>query len=409
MKKRNWLVCSFILTAGLALLLTACNKPAAQESKQESKKEIVIGAVGAMSGPSATLGNGTKNGMELAIKEINANGGIMGMTVRAVYRDDEADPTKAKSYIEEELLKEHADFIIGPSNSTSVAATEAFINQNKKVQILNIATASALIDANQYPYTFRIMLPNNMQAEALVKLALAKGYQKIALVQDTSALGAGGLADMKKYLTEAGKQSVAEVSYTPNATDMTPVAQKIKDSGADCALFWTLGADGAKIVKALERVNYIDNLEILGYTGISLPNFQELAGPGATKCSTIGIAAWAPPRSDAKFDDTRQKLYEKIVAEYGPYGPGKRDINPSTIATGYDAVMLLKAAIEKAQSVDSDKVKEALESGDQFKGYYANNYAFSKTNHDGVNVDEIVQLEISTDKFMGELAYRLDK
>ncbi|MDQ7093236.1 ABC transporter substrate-binding protein [Desulfosporosinus sp. PR] len=403
MKKHSRFVCSLIMIISVAMLVTACGKTTATADK----KEIVIGAVGAMSGPSATLGMGTKDGMDLAIKEINAAGGIMGMTVRAVYRDDEGDPTKAKTYMEEELLKENADFIIGPTNSTSVAATEAFVNQNKKVQILNIATASELIDANKYPYSFRIMIPNNMQAEALVKIALAKGFKKIALVQDTSALGTGGLADMKKYLAQAGQQSVAEVSYTPNATDMTPVAQKIKDSGADCALFWALGADGAKIVKALERVNYINNLEILGYTGISLPNFQELAGPGATRCSTIGIDTWAPPRSQPKLDDTRQKLYDKIVAEYGPYGPGKRDINPSTIATGYDAVMLLKAAIEKAKSLDSDKVKAALESGDQFKGYYADNYVFSKTNHDGVNVNEIVQLEISNDKFLGELAYRL--
>ena len=405
MKKRSWLVCSVLVTAGLALLLTACNKPVAQESK----KEIIIGAVHAMSGPSSTLGNSIKQGMDLAIKEVNAAGGIMGMNVRAVYRDDEGDPTKAKTYMEEVIIKEKADFIIGPTNSTSVASSEPFVNENKKVQILDIATASALIDATKFPYTFRTMIPNNKQAEALVKIALSKGYKKIVLVQDTSALGVGGLADMKKYMDQAGAKAVAEISYTSNEADMTPVAQKIKDAGADCALFWTLGADGAKIVKALERVNYLNNLEILGYTGLSMTNFQALAGPGASICSTLGLEVWAPLRSQAKFDDLRQSIYDKVLKEYGAFGPGKRDTSPIYISSGYDSVMLLKAAIEKAKSTDSDKVKAALESGDEFKGYYAKGYVFSKTEHEGLNVKEICQTEISTDKYLGEFAYRTEK
>lgn len=406
MKKHSWVTFSIVTVVSFTMLLTGCNKPAVQEN---SKKEIVIGAVHAMSGPSATLGNSIKQGMDLAIKEVNAAGGIMGMPVRAVYRDDEGDPTKAKSYMEEVIIKDKADFIVGPTNSTSVAASEPFVNQNKKVQILDIATASDLVDANKFPYTFRTMIPNNKQAEALVKIAISKGYKKIVLVQDTTALGVGGLADMKKYMDLAGAKAVAEISYTANAADMTPVAQKIKDAGADCALFWTLGADGAKIIKALERVNYLNNLEVLGYTGLSMTNFQALAGPGASICSTLGLEVWAPLRSQPKFDDVRQSIYDKVLKEYGAFGPGKRDTSPIYISCGYDSVMLLKAAIEKAKSIDSDKVKAALESGDEFKGYYAKGYVFSKTEHDGLNVNEICQTEISTDKYLGEFAYKIAK
>jgi len=405
MKKLFKLALITMLIISLALSSTACNKSASTDDK----KEIVIGAVHAMSGPAATLGNSVKQGMDIAIKEVNDAGGIMGMTVRAVYRDDEGDPTKSKSYMEEVIIKEKADFIIGPPSSTCVAASEPFVNENKKIQILNIATASALIDASKYPYTFRTMIPNFKQAEALVKIALSKGYKKIVLVQDTTALGVGGLADMKKYMDLAGAKAVAEISYTANEADMTPIAQKIKDAGADCALFWTLGADGAKIVKALERVDYLDNLEILGYTGLSMTNFEALAGPGASICSTLGLEVWAPLRSEPKFDDTRQTMYDKVLAEYGEFGPGKRDTSPIYISTGYDSVMLLKAAIEKAESIDSDKVKAALESGDEFKGYYALGYVFSDTEHDGLNVAEICQTEITTDKFLGEFAYRISE
>lgn len=395
-----------VMSMSLSMLLSGCGASKSGKSL-DNAKGIVFGAVHAMSGTSSSLGKATKQGMDLAIKEINAAGGIMGVPVSAVYRDDEGDPTKSRTYEEELITNAKVDFIIGPPNSTCVASSEAFINQNKKIQILNIATGTKLIDPKLYPYTFRIMTPNNAQAEALVKIAIAEGYKKIVLVHDTSVLGTNGLADMNKYMDLEGKKSVADISYTANEVDMTPVAQKIKDAGADCALFWTLGADGAKIVKALDRIGYIENMQILGYTGLAMTNFKELAGPQASRCRTLGIDVWAPVAGE-KLAATTDTLYKKILAEYGEYGPGKRDTNPQTISSGYDSVMLIKWAIETAKSLDPDKIKAALESGKEIPGYYASKYTFTGEKHEGLDWKEICPIDL-VNRYNGELAYKVLK
>ena len=272
MMRKN-LVLAVLLS--VVLLIAACGKEAESSS---SPKEIIIGNIGAMSGTSAVNGKAQSQGIELAVKEINANGGILGAQVKIVTRDDEADPTKSKTFMEEIVDKEKAKFVIGPTNSTPAAASMAYLQENKVISMIPVATGTDLISKSN-PYAFRIMPSNEIQAKALVKLAVEGNYKKIALVADTSALGVDGIAVMEKTLKEYGVEPAAKVTYKSDDPDMTPIAQKIKEANADVALFWTLGADGAKIVRSLERIDYIDNLQIIGYTGLAMPNFKRTGWP----------------------------------------------------------------------------------------------------------------------------------
>jgi len=364
---------------------------------------IVIGVIGAVSGSSASLGKAQQQGVELAVAEINAAGGIMGRPVKAVYRDDEADPTKALTAAQELVDREGINFLVGTTNSTPAATVIPFLQDNKIVSITSIATSNTIIDAAKYPYAFRVFIPNGLQANALVANAKQRGYKKIALVADTSALGVDGMAAMVKYSAQYGVKPVAQVTYQSDDADMSPVAQSLKNSGADCALFWTLGADGAKIVKALERIGYIDKLRIYGYTGIGMPNFNELAGPGASRVASLGVKDWAVANSKSQLKGRFLDLYKKIMAKYGAYAPGKRDTNPYHVAAAYDCVMLLKWAIETAGTTDPDAVKAAIETkGSTYQGNFGGSYKFSATDHDGFRPEDCVPVDIA-DKVNGDL------
>jgi branched-chain amino acid transport system substrate-binding protein len=368
-----------------------------------ASKPIVIGVLGAMSGSSASLGKAQQQGVDLAIAEINASGGILGRTVKAVYRDDEANPTKSLTAAQELVDREGIDFMIGTTNSTPAATVIPFLQENKIVSVTCVATSNTIIDAAKFPYAFRVMIPNGLQAASLVSNAKQRGYKKIALVADTSALGVDGLAAMGKYCDQYGVKPVAKITYKSEDADMSPVAQSLKNSGADCALFWTLGADGAKIVKALERVGYIDSLHIYGYTGIVMTNFNELAGPGAGKCASLGIRDWSVVDAKSQLKGRFQDLYGKIVATYGVYGTGKRDTNPSTVASAYDCMMLLKWAIQTAGKTDADAVKAAIETqGAKYQGNFGGIYKFNATDHDGFRAEDCVPVDI-VQKVNGDL------
>lgn len=394
MKRKGFISLILVFAAILSLGAAPANKP------------IVIGVLGAMSGSSASLGKAQQQGVDLAIAKINASGGILGRDVKAVYRDDEANPTKSLTAAQELVDKEGINFLVGTTNSTPAATVFPFLQENKIVSVTCIATSNTIIDPVKYPYAFRIMVPNGLQANALVLIAKQRAFKKVALVADTSALGVDGLAAMVANCAKYGITPVAKVTYKSDDADMSSVAQSLKNSGADCALFWTLGADGARIVKALERVGYINNLNIYGYTGIVMTNFNELAGPGASRCASLGYNDWAVADSKSKLQGRFLDLYNAIIAAYGVYGTGKRDTNPSTVASAYDCVMLLKWAIETAGKTDPDAVKSVIETqGSKYQGYFGDTYKFSATDHDGFRAEDIVPVDI-VEKVNGDLFIR---
>ena len=413
MGKKKPFIVVLIIAMMMTLVLGGCGGGAAETpSEEEPASEVVIGFAGAQTGPSATMGNATVQGAELAIEEINAAGGIMGSQIKFVTRDDEADPTKSKTAVEELIDKEKIQMILAQPNSTCVAAVEDYVNQNKIIQIIPIATNTLLVDPAKYPYTFRTFFPSPVQAEALVNIAKTAGFEKIVLLGDTTALGNDGIASLQAAAKAAGVTPVEAITYKSGDADMTPVAEKIKKTGADCVLAWTLGADGAKIVAGLTRIGYMDKLTYLGYTGLSLPNFRELAGEGIDRCYTIN-GYWSVDADTMKLDAGRQELYDKIVEKYGKYGPGGRTTAPQMVASGYDAIYLYKWAVETAGTFDPDKVKETFEnkiSEYPTKIGYADAYRFSPTNHEAISGKDLLPVLLdpmaATDELFGDVYIR---
>lgn len=387
------------LLLSMILIFTGCSSNDGDTAKGVSStpKEIVIGNIGAMSGASASLGKSQSQGVDLAVKEINENGGILGAQIKIITRDDEADPTKSKTLMQELIDKEKVNFVIGPTNSTPAAASMDYLQENKVISLLPIATGTQLINPNN-PYAFRLLPSNAIQAEAIVKMAVEGNFKRIALVADSSALGADGMAVMEESMEKYGGTAAVKVTYKADDADMTPVAQKIKEANADVALFWTLGADGAKIVRALERIDYINNLEIIGYTGLIMPNFKELAGPGADKVTVVTMEHWSIAPDKTELAPKYWEIYQKIVSEYG--AKENRDTGANLIVTGYDAIYLLKWAIEKAGTTDADEIKKVLERDiKEFDSVYVTNYDFSEESHEGFPVADITRAKI------GEMEY----
>lgn len=411
MRKNKIIMVLLVVVLVMSSLLSGCSKSASGPNESE---EVVIGFVGAMTGPSATMGMATKQGVDLAVEEINESGGIMGKTIKFVSRDDEADPTKHKTAVQELIDREKVQMMLGSPNSTCVAAAVEDINENEIIHVINIATNTTLVDPEKYPYTFRTFFPSPVQADALVNIAKTSGFERIVLLADTTALGNDGIDALQKSCEEAGVNPVDVITYKSEDADMTPVANKIKSAGADCVLAWTLGADGAKIVSSLSRIGYMDELIYLGYTGLTLPNFRELSGEGVERCYTLsGYWSVDVEAGDTQLDKDRQELYDKIVEKYGKYGPNGRSTAPQMVASGYEAVYLYKWAVETAGSFDPDDVKNTLET--KISEYpmmigTANTIRFSPDNHEAIAGVDLVPVlldpMLTSDNIFGDVYIR---
>ncbi|KJS30575.1 MAG: hypothetical protein VR64_15255 [Desulfatitalea sp. BRH_c12] len=355
-----------------------------------AEKEFLIGSVGCMSGPAAMLGKNLRIGVEFAVEEINKTGGINGMNVRAIFRDDEADPTKALTLVRELVEKEKIHAFIGPTNTTCAIAIQPYLVAKKIIQLNGGTTGTVLIDPKGFPYSFRTHINDKDQAIFLVKEAIANGFKRIAVVHDTSALGMGVQKDMKDVLDSHDMTAATFATYNANDIDMLPVARKLKSADPDIILMFTLMADGARLLKAMERLDFLPpKVAIQGYAATALPIFRELAG-NASK----GVWSLAPYNSTySKTDPGLPEvvaLAKKIEAAY-PGDKGK-DLNLFTIFSYYDCAQLVRVGVARSKSLEADQIKAALESLDSYEGAQAN-YSFSSTDHEGLDPSKLVTVD----------------
>ncbi len=394
-------VLAFILTLAMVFSLVACgNKPTDDPGKEEGlgAKEIVIGFVGPLTGPSAMLGEGVLKGLQMAEEEINAAGGIKGVPVKIVYRDDESDPTKSLTYTEELIYKEGAKFLVGQCNSACAGATAEFTTSEKILVLHTVATSPTLIDEQKYPYSFRFHAPNDIQAEALVKIAKDEGYQSAIYMGDTSDLGVSGAAAVKEYAAQYGLNVVDYVEYVAGSADLTPVANQIKASGAPVILSFALGADAAKILTALDRIDYLNSVSLLGYTGTSSAEVVNLAQQlDLSKCAGVQLINGVC-MPDMKMAPTAQWGYDKVNEKYGTFtvdGSG-RTISHIEIIKAYEMPFMIKWMVEATGTLDSDTNKAYLEEhGTEFDSLvWETNYRTAADRHEGFNPDSLVPVKL---------------
>jgi branched-chain amino acid transport system substrate-binding protein len=407
LSRRKFMISGAATLAALAIpgILTGCGSAPAQSNSSSTqasgKKEFVIGVIGAMTGASAQLGNNAKYGTTIAVDEINAKGGINGIPVRLVIRDDEADPTKSLNLIRELVTKEKIDAFIGPTNTTCAKAIQPFLNQNKIIHMNGGCTGAVLINEKEFPYSFRTHINDRDQAIFMVKRAVEKGRKKIAMVHDTTALGSGAKADMENAFKQLGKEPAVDCPYNVGDVDMLPVAQKIKDAQCDSALFFTLGVDGAQIAKALEKIDYLPpKTEVHGYTSVGQPAYRDLAGPAAAG-TLVNTPTKCTYKEDGKLSERQTALVSALETKFGP--KVTEEIIFATCVSFYDCAFIIKEGVEKNKSYESDQIKAAIESITKYDGASAD-YHFSPDKHDGNDPSQLsVGLVTNSKKGMFQL------
>ena len=174
----------------IGIILVGCST-----SSSGSDQEIVIGYIGALSGNSATMGIPGKNGIELAVDEINESGGINGKRIKFIPLDDQADPAISATQAEKLINDDRAVAIIGGPNSGTIKANSQVIAQYGIPLLIAIGQEEHLIDpsANTYPTTFSMTENNSYDIRAVANFMKSNGYNNIGVIADNSAYGQGGI------------------------------------------------------------------------------------------------------------------------------------------------------------------------------------------------------------------------
>jgi len=314
---------------------------------------IRIGVFCPFTGGSADMGISMRNGIRLAIEEINGMaGGVNGRKIELVERDDQGNPEVGKAVVADLLEKEKVAAVLGVCNTGVGLATIDRFQAAKVPLIVPVSTGTPLTKKfAEAPenWIFRVSPRDEIQAPFIVADALKRGFRRIALFADSTGYGEAGKNDVEKALAAAGLKPASVHRFPVGVKDLSDAVRSAKAAGADAIISYTVGPEAAVLAKAIEKQKW--NVQLMGSWPLCWRNFIDgagSAGEGAlVAVSFIQQASFQ--RRNAFITAYTQRFETKIMPA------------PMAAAQGYDAALLLFYALYQAQSDAPERIKAALE------------------------------------------------
>ena len=296
-----------------------------------------------LSGGGASAGTNFKNGVELAVKEINAAGGILGKKLQTITADTQTNAGVAKG-LTQKAVDDDVFAIFGPVFSGSIMVSMA---ESRKAGIPNFTGGEAAsITMQGNPYIFRTSFT---QATAMPKVARyisdSAKLKTLAIIYVNNDFGKGGLDAMKKALANSSTKVVAEISTDSGQVDFSAAVLKAKQSNADGVFAYSNEEESARILRELRKQGWTK--PVIGETTLTGQKVIELAGEAANGAiAHVGLTVDAPLPAIRAFRAKFEKEYKYISDHNG--------------MKGYSGVYTLKAAIDKVGKLDRKAVAAAM-------------------------------------------------
>ena len=355
---------------------------------------IKIGVAGPFTGGSSSMGVSMRDGVRLAIDEINKSGGVLGRQLVAVERDDEAKNERGVQIAQELINKERVTATVGYINTGVALASQRFFQEAKIPVMNNVATGSVIthqFDKEPENYVFRNAAHDSIQAPMIVEEAIARrGFKKVAILADSTNYGQLGRQDLETALKTKGITPVAVEKFNIKDVDMTAQLLKAKEAGAEAVLTYGIGPELAQIANGMTKLGW--KVPLIGSWTLSMANYIDNAGPG-------GEGARMPQTFIQ--EPTTPKRQAFIISYLKTFNPkNARMDSPVSAAQGYDSIYLLAAAIKQAGSTEGPKIKAALEDlKTPVEGVVTTyNKPFSKADHDAITANIPVFGEVKAGK-----------
>jgi branched-chain amino acid transport system substrate-binding protein len=288
-----------------------------------------------LSGTGTTSGTMFDDGVKLAVKEINASGGILGRKIEYTSLDTQSQPQVAKA-LAQKAIDQGAYVVMGPVFSGSILVSMA---ETRRAEVPNFTGGEAAAITQQgNPYIFRTSFT---QTTAMPKVARylkdTLKAKNVAIIWVNNDFGKGGLDTMKKAVDAQGIKLAAEISTDPGQLDVSGAVLKAKQSNADALFVYTNEEEAARALRELRKQGY--DKPIVGETVLTSQKVIELAGDAANGATAhVGLTADAPQPAIRAFDQKFQNDFHT-----------KSDHNG---LKGYSAMYIVKAVTEKIGKFD---------------------------------------------------------
>ncbi|MBP1725093.1 MAG: Extracellular ligand-binding receptor [Deltaproteobacteria bacterium] len=363
------------VTLTFCLILVWSLAPKAVTAKEPYK----VGAVFAVTGGASILGEPEKRTAEMLAEEINKKGGIDGHKLELVLYDDESDETKCRTRVTRLIKTDKVPVIIGPSTSGNTMAVIAVCDESKVPLISCASSIKIVTPVSERKWIFKVAPSDSHSVERIYEFLLKKGIKKVAIMTVSDGYGSSGREELLRVAPNVGIEVVADERYGPKDTDLTAQLTRIRGTGAQAVINWSVGPTQILAVKNWKELGMTAMTFVQSHGFASKKNI-ELAGGAAEgvfcPLGRVNIPDLLPATDPQK----------KVIMAYNEAYQGR--FKEPLSAFGGHAWDALQLAVEALAAVGPDpaKIRDYLENRKNFVGQ-GGVFNFSPADHCGLTKD----------------------
>lgn len=339
------LMAAAILLAGFAGC--ADNGTEDPDTTEKPAGEVInIGVIAPLSGSETYYGKDMLQSYQLAVEEINAAGGVLGRDLVLYDVDDAADPMTAPQAASK-IISKQVDFVVGGYASGAIIPTMQLFYDANLLLLISCANSTNITKLG-FEQSFMINSPGSHAVVTLSKLLKSLGSKKIALIHQGDDY-TKNLADIcQAELPQSGFEIATVQLMEKGNPDVSAIVTAIRNSGADFVYWCGYHADGSNVIKQLRQGGYQGNIAV--GDGSASPEL-------ITACGSAGEGVYVTSPPFVEFAEGGDAFMASYEAKFG--------VSPGNYATlCYDTIYLLKEAIETAGSIDTAKVRDAVQAAE---------------------------------------------
>ena len=370
------------LAMGMAGLVLATVSTRAAE-------EIKVGAILAVTGPASNLGSPEAKTAEMQVEEINANGGVQGHKIKLIVKDSGGSPEKAVSFCKQLIEEEKVLAIIGPSTSGETLQIKSICEEAGTI-LLSCAAAEKIVNPLAR-HVFKTPQKDSQAVTLIYRTIKQLGISRVGVVADNSGFGQAGKEQLLALAATNGITVAAVETYDKGATDLTDILTKVKGNNVEAIVNWSIVPAQSIIARNMRQMGM--KIPLFQSHGFGNPKYVQQAGEAAEgiifPCGRVvvaeSLAADHPQKAVLmKYKTAYEARYKEDVSSFGGHA--------------WDAIAILCAGVEKAGSVDPEKVRDAIEN---LKGVVgtAGIFSFSATDHNGLPLESFEMCTVKNGKF----------
>jgi branched-chain amino acid transport system substrate-binding protein len=312
---------------------------------------IPIGYITPLTGSPALEGTFMSQGVELAVGELNAKGGVLGRPIKVIIEDGRADPQESTSAAEKLIVRDRVVALVGAWASSATLAVMNTVARHRVPFVVEISTNPKITESGN-PWVFRIASTEAVNSAFVVPKLLERGFGAVHFVAVNNDWGRGAVESHQQGFQTAGARVTGAEFYNVNEVDFKPILLKARSSGASAIMFTGDIRATANFRKQMRELNL--QLPVYLSGGQTLPTLGKVAGLDLLE----GVYLLGYTIPNALEGDPRSPALQAFVRKFKERFP-QYEAERGT-AHAYDAVMLVADAIARAKSLEAEALRKAL-------------------------------------------------